>query len=108
MRGNNTTISIAHRLSTIKRADQIIVLSPHGTVAEQGTYAALSADPESAFSRLMEAQLSSGDPAAMAPLVRKGGPPSEVEQVESVEMEEGEEGEEPVPARAVVVEEGKR
>ncbi|KAL8819769.1 MAG: hypothetical protein Q9223_001868 [Gallowayella weberi] len=59
--GNNTTISIAHRLSTIKRSDTIIVLSAEGTVAEQGSYRDLSRDPEGAFSRLMEWQMSGGD-----------------------------------------------
>lgn len=61
LKGQNTTISIAHRLSTIKRSDRIIVLSNDGKVAEIGTYAALSANPESAFSKLMEWQLSGGD-----------------------------------------------
>ncbi|KAG8159034.1 hypothetical protein KVR01_011477 [Diaporthe batatas] len=64
LKGRNTTISIAHRLSTIKRSDQIIVLSSEGTVAEIGSYSTLSADPESAFSRLMEYQMSGGEPPA--------------------------------------------
>lgn len=64
LKGRNTTISIAHRLSTIKRSDQIIVLSSEGTVAEIGSYAQLSADPESAFSKLMEYQMSGGEPPA--------------------------------------------
>jgi putative ABC transport system ATP-binding protein len=63
LRGHNTTISIAHRLSTIKRSDRIIVLSNDGKVAETGTYTALSADPDSAFSKLMEWQMSGGDAA---------------------------------------------
>ena len=54
----NTTISIAHRLSTIKRSDRIIVLSSEGQVAEQGTYQELSSNPNGAFSKLMEWQLS--------------------------------------------------
>jgi putative ABC transport system ATP-binding protein len=58
LKGRRTTISIAHRLSTIKRSDKIIVLSNAGTVAEVGSYAELSANPESAFSRLMEWQMS--------------------------------------------------
>lgn len=70
LRGNNTTISIAHRLSTIKRSDQIIVLNGEGRVAEIGSYAQLSADPASAFSRLMEWQMTgaetSSDPRRMA------------------------------------------
>jgi putative ABC transport system ATP-binding protein len=61
LRGHNTTISIAHRLSTIKRSDRIIVLGNDGRVAEQGTYKELSANPASAFSKLMEWQMSGGD-----------------------------------------------
>ncbi|KAJ4302129.1 ATP-binding cassette permease mdl1 [Collariella sp. IMI 366227] len=61
LKGRSTTISIAHRLSTIKRSDQIIVLSSEGTVAEIGSYNELSADPGSAFSRLMEWQMSGGE-----------------------------------------------
>lgn len=61
LRGRNTTISIAHRLSTIKRSDQIIVLNSEGKVAEIGSYTQLAADPESAFSKLMEWQMSGGD-----------------------------------------------
>lgn len=61
LKGHNTTISIAHRLSTIKRSDRIIVLGTDGKVAEQGTYKELSADPESAFSKLMEWQMNGGD-----------------------------------------------
>ncbi|KAG6109058.1 hypothetical protein E4U13_006119 [Claviceps humidiphila] len=61
LRGHNTTISIAHRLSTIKRSDQIIVLNSEGKVAETGNYAQLAADKSSAFSRLMEWQMSGGD-----------------------------------------------
>lgn len=62
LRGNNTTISIAHRLSTIKRSDTIIVLSNHGTVAEQGSYEELSSRPDGAFTKLMEWQMSGGEP----------------------------------------------
>jgi len=61
LRGHNTTISIAHRLSTIKRSDTIIVLGNDGTVAEQGSYRELSANPNSAFSKLMEWQMSGGE-----------------------------------------------
>lgn len=61
LQGRSTTISIAHRLSTIKRSDKIIVLSSEGTVAELGSYAELSANHESAFSRLMEWQMSGGE-----------------------------------------------
>lgn len=62
LRGNNTTISIAHRLSTIKRSDTIIVLGNDGTVAEQGSYEELSARPDGAFTKLMEWQMSGGEP----------------------------------------------
>ncbi|KAL3424884.1 ABC transporter [Phlyctema vagabunda] len=61
LKGHNTTISIAHRLSTIKRSDHIIVLGNDGKVAETGTYNALSNNPDSAFSKLMEWQMSGGD-----------------------------------------------
>ncbi|TPX15170.1 uncharacterized protein E0L32_004728 [Thyridium curvatum] len=61
LRGSATTISIAHRLSTIKRSDKIIVLNSEGQVAETGSYAELSADKGSAFSRLMEWQMSGGE-----------------------------------------------
>jgi putative ABC transport system ATP-binding protein len=63
LKGHNTTISIAHRLSTIKRSDHIIVLGNDGKVAETGTYPALSSNPDSAFSKLMEWQMSGGDAA---------------------------------------------
>lgn len=69
LRGRSTTISIAHRLSTIKRSDQIIVLSSDGTVAEVGSYNQLSADPESAFSKLMEWQMSGGEATSKPPPV---------------------------------------
>ena len=86
--GNNTTISIAHRLSTIKRSDRIIVLSADGTVAEQGSYAALAANPEGAFTKLMEWQMSGGETeGADAP--SKKGPPSEKEEVLEEAGEEG-------------------
>lgn len=60
LQGRNTTISIAHRLSTIKRSDQIIVLGNDGKVAEIGSYDQLSADSGSAFSKLMEWQMTGG------------------------------------------------
>jgi putative ABC transport system ATP-binding protein len=63
LQGQNTTISIAHRLSTIKRSDTVIVLGNDGKVAEQGSYKELSANPNSAFSRLMEWQMTGGDTA---------------------------------------------
>lgn len=61
LRGHSTTISIAHRLSTIKRSDQIIVLNKEGKVAEIGSYVQLAADEDSAFSKLMEWQMSGGE-----------------------------------------------
>ena len=61
LRGNNTTISIAHRLSTIKRSDRIVVLSSDGTVAEMGSYRELAGNPDGAFSKLMEWQMSGGE-----------------------------------------------
>lgn len=61
MKGKNTTISIAHRLSTIKRSDKIIVLSSEGTVAEIGSYAELSENKDSVFSKLMEWQMTGGE-----------------------------------------------
>lgn len=74
LRGNNTTISIAHRLSTIKRSDTIIVLSPDGTVAEQGSYKELSSRPDGAFTKLMEWQMSGSDvsqPSKAAPVSQR-------------------------------------
>ncbi|KFY06264.1 hypothetical protein V491_08748, partial [Pseudogymnoascus sp. VKM F-3775] len=73
LRGHNTTISIAHRLSTIKRSDRIIVLGNDGKVAEMGTYKELSADPESAFTRLMEWQMSGGEATEEAVSVNREG-----------------------------------
>lgn len=61
LKGNNTTISIAHRLSTIKRSDTVIVLSADGQVAEQGSYSELSKNPDGAFTKLMEWQMSGGE-----------------------------------------------
>ncbi|KAB5550989.1 hypothetical protein GE09DRAFT_1124449 [Coniochaeta sp. 2T2.1] len=91
LKGRSTTISIAHRLSTIKRSDKIIVLSSEGTVAEVGSYNELSADKESAFSRLMEWQMSGGD---VTPEVRPtNGRLTEREEIQE-ELEEMEEMEE--------------
>ncbi|QSZ29433.1 hypothetical protein DSL72_003947 [Monilinia vaccinii-corymbosi] len=72
LRGQNTTISIAHRLSTIKRSDHIIVLGNNGKVAETGTYNSLSSNPDSAFSKLMEWQMSGGDAADHRPVELEG------------------------------------
>jgi len=72
LRGHNTTISIAHRLSTIQRSDQIIVLGNDGKVAETGSYSLLSSNPNSAFSKLMEWQMSGGDAADKRPQEPEG------------------------------------
>ncbi|KAK3325302.1 P-loop containing nucleoside triphosphate hydrolase protein [Apodospora peruviana] len=88
LKGRSTTISIAHRLSTIKRSDQIIVLSSDGTVAEVGSYAELSANKDSAFSKLMEWQMSGSEvPASSNPHI------TEAEEIEE-DLEEEEEDEE--------------
>lgn len=48
-----TGIIIAHRLETVARVDQIMVLA-QGRVAEAGTRAALQADPNSTYSRMVQ------------------------------------------------------
>ncbi|KAI0197418.1 ATP-dependent permease MDL2 [Xylaria flabelliformis] len=96
MGGNMTTISIAHRLSTIKRSDIIIVLNDKGAVAETGSYTQLSADENSAFSKLMEWQMTGGEnphphsPAPYRPPHHEEEPVEEEfdeEEVEEVEKE---------------------
>ncbi|KAI8656728.1 hypothetical protein LRP88_12035 [Fusarium phalaenopsidis] len=82
LRGRNTTISIAHRLSTIKRSDQIIVLNNEGKVAEIGSYHQLAADKESAFSKLMEWQMSGGE------VPEKGNAASRAHITEAEELED--------------------
>ncbi|KAL9622872.1 MAG: hypothetical protein Q9160_002798 [Pyrenula sp. 1 TL-2023] len=89
LRGNNTTISIAHRLSTIKRSDTIIVLGNDGTVAEVGSYEQLSRKSDGAFTKLMEWQMSGGEPKPqggehheMAVNGEAKGAPSEREEIE--------------------------
>lgn len=62
LRGDNTTISIAHRLSTIQRSDTIICIGTDGKVAQMGSYVELSKDKTGAFAKLMEWQLSGGEP----------------------------------------------
>lgn len=87
LRGSNTTISIAHRLSTIKRSDTIICLGSDGRVAEMGSYKALSSNPDGAFSKLMEWQMSGGEQPAGHELgiaATGRGPPSEKEEIESL------------------------
>jgi len=56
-----TQLFIAHRLSTIKRSDRIICIDSEGRVAEEGTYEQLSSNPEGAFNKLMEWQMSGGE-----------------------------------------------
>ncbi|KAI9837791.1 MAG: multidrug-resistance transporter mdr2 [Sarea resinae] len=92
LKGHNTTISIAHRLSTIKRSDRVIVLSTDGRVAEQGTYRELSSNPDGAFSKLMEWQMSGSDvPDHPSRSAEVRGPPTEREEMEQ-NLEEEEEG----------------
>ncbi|KAG5437864.1 hypothetical protein PCANB_000579 [Pneumocystis canis] len=54
---NLTTITIAHRLTTIQRAHKIIVLDQTSRIIEQGTYAELSKNIDSAFMKLMKFQI---------------------------------------------------
>lgn len=83
LRDNNTTISIAHRLSTIQRSDTIICLGSDGRVAEMGTYKQLSTNPDSAFSKLMEWQMSGGEnPNARSAQARAHTDPSPTENEE--------------------------
>lgn len=97
LKGRSTTISIAHRLSTIKRSDKIIVLSSEGTVAEIGSYAELSANKESAFSRLMEWQMSGGEvpadhrPPGSAHITEVEEIEEDLEREEDMEEDEAEE-----------------
>ncbi len=93
LQGRSTTISIAHRLSTIKRSDTVIVLSSGGTVAEVGSYTALSADKNSAFSKLMEWQMSGGEVSAEHRPPSAQGRILEPEEIRE-ELEEEEEEEE--------------
>jgi ATP-binding cassette subfamily B protein len=51
-----TGVIIAHRLATVERADDILILDA-GRVAEWGERAALAADPDSRFSRLLRTGL---------------------------------------------------
>lgn len=103
LKGRNTTISIAHRLSTIKRSDLIIVLSNEGKVAEVGKYTELAADPGSAFSKLMEWQMSGGEVPEPRSTELTHGHITEAEEIESdLEVDEEElvqEDEEDTPTR---------
>lgn len=100
LKGHNTTISIAHRLSTIKRSDHIIVLGNDGKVAETGTYNSLSTDSHSAFSKLMEWQMSGGEEADKRPIEPEGHL-TETEEItdDLLKMDDVEEEEEPVKER---------
>ncbi|KAI9669576.1 MAG: ATP-binding cassette permease mdl1 [Caeruleum heppii] len=105
LRDNNTTISIAHRLSTIKRSDLLIVLSSEGKVAEQGSYKELSSNPNGAFTKLMEWQMSGGDAEERStPAFTPGshGPPSEAEEIHHA-LGEGHEGEHVVDEEGLTV-----
>ena len=53
---NRTAIVIAHRLNTVQRADAIMILD-NGQVVEYGPRTALSADPQSRFSKLQRTGL---------------------------------------------------
>ena len=60
-----------------------MVLSTDGTVAEQGTYNELSAKPDGAFTKLMEWQMSGGEPtegAGSRGISAPRGPPTEAEE----------------------------
>jgi len=105
LQGQNTTISIAHRLSTIKRSDQLIVLSNDGKVAETGTYNQLASDPESAFSKLMEWQMSGGD-AADAPKSNKSHGEITEKDIISDDLSEGSEEDEGVDEEGAKVRKG--
>ena len=59
MMKGRTTIVIAHRLSTVVNADQIIVLE-EGRLVEQGTHAALMADPHGVYARFHRVQGNKG------------------------------------------------
>jgi len=94
LKGHNTTISIAHRLSTIKRSDHIIVLGNDGKVAETGTYNYLSSNPNSAFSKLMEWQMSGGDEADKRAMEPEGHLTETEEIADDLLRLEGRQGEE--------------
>ena len=98
LKGNNTTISIAHRLSTIKRSDSVIVLSTDGKVAQQGPYSELERDPNGAFAKLMEWQMSGGEAKQedhrkdAAPPPRKVSEYEDADDVVEAMADEGQEG----------------
>jgi putative ABC transport system ATP-binding protein len=86
-------------LSTIKRSDIIITLSNDGRVAEIGTFAELSSEPDGAFRKLMEWQMSGGEAPRQGQRTlgvdgRATGPPTEKEEIEHLlRSGEGEDGE---------------
>jgi putative ABC transport system ATP-binding protein len=106
LKGRNTTISIAHRLSTIKRSDQIIVLSNDGKVAEIGSYTELSANPKSAFSKLMEWQMSGGEVPDKRPSTEAASHVTEAEEIEQDLADEEDEEREKHDSKAEEKEEG--
>ncbi len=52
---DRTTIIIAHRLATIRKVDKILVID-RGQIAEQGTHAELSSNPEGIYTNLLKLQ----------------------------------------------------
>lgn len=86
--------------STIKRSGWIIVLGADGKVAEQGTYANLSAR-DGPFNRLMEYQLH-GEPRALYT-----GPPSADDVYEETQQHGHQEDEEVEPEEEEETEVGK-
>lgn len=50
---NRVTLVVAHRPATIRRADHIVLLE-EGRVVDQGTFAALTAEPGSRLARLLD------------------------------------------------------
>ncbi|CAN6445520.1 unnamed protein product [Victoria cruziana] len=50
-----TTIVVAHRLTTIRNADTIVVMR-RGEIAEKGSHAELTKDPDGAYSQLIRMQ----------------------------------------------------
>lgn len=98
LKGNNTTISIAHRLSTIKRSDTIIVLSADGRVAEQGPYTELSKNPDGAFTKLMEWQMSGGEIHVAKPLDSSKQKDGDDDQHDELQVEPAYVGEDQEPA----------
>ena len=63
--GGRTALVIAHRLSTLERVDHIVMLE-EGRVVEQGTRAALVADPNSRYAQLLASERRSTSRQAVA------------------------------------------